>query len=193
MCFRFDPNGNYTRKEFLMGYPIINIWALSSSGILERFKWFPSEYLYMEEDGEKYCLTADKEGSSQIILGSTMMRQNDFIFDNDGRKIGIARSQCNDDKDMIITEQDYVEYGTTYGMDLDLMARDVPNENEIFVQPEVEATLPEVVRKASDDDTPIVDPVESPLSQSELDARPILGPILPPDLEIEEPPLVVTE
>ena len=122
MCFRYDPK-KQSRKEFLMGYPVINFYALDTHGMEQRFKWFPSEYLYLEKDGKKYCLTADKEGTTQITFGSTLMRQNDFIFDNEDHRIGIARSKCNDDRDMIITEQDYVDYGTTYGMDLNLVQK----------------------------------------------------------------------
>jgi len=124
MCFRYDAAKYPNKKEFLMGFPVINIFANDVNGVKQRFKWFPSEYLYLEHDGKKFCMTADKEGSTQILFGSTLMRQNDFIFDNDNHQIGIARSKCNDDRDMIITERDYVEYGTTYGMDLDQIEKE---------------------------------------------------------------------
>ena len=47
------------------------------------------------------------------------MRQHDFIFDIDNDQLGVARSRCNDEVNMIMTEMDYVEYGTTYGIDID--------------------------------------------------------------------------
>ena len=44
------------------------------------------------------------------------MRQNDFIFDIDGKKIGIARSKCNNDPDMITSEDEYISFGTNLGL-----------------------------------------------------------------------------
>jgi hypothetical protein len=46
------------------------------------------------------------------------MRQNDFIFDIEGRRIGTARSTCNDDPDMITKEASFSELGgSTFGLD----------------------------------------------------------------------------
>lgn len=105
LCFRYNGQGDpKVKKEFLMGYPIITFFAGDSDYKLQKFKWYPSEYLYLESDNLKYCLTADREGTNQITFGSTLMRQNDFIFDVASRKIGIARSQCNDEPTMILTE-----------------------------------------------------------------------------------------
>lgn len=113
MCFRYNDLKYPDKKEFLLGYPIITFEAVGSDGeTIHQIKWFPSEYLYLETDGLKYCLTADREGESRITFGSTLMRQNAYIFDVEKRKIGIARSRCNDDPDMILTEQDYIDYGT---------------------------------------------------------------------------------
>jgi len=57
--------------------------------------------MYLEKDGQKYCLAADKHSSREVLLGTTTMRQNEFIFDIENRRIGQARSHCNDDPDMI--------------------------------------------------------------------------------------------
>ena len=121
LCYRYNGQGDpKVKKEFLLGYPIINFFAGDTNHTLQKFQWFPSEYLYLESDNRKYCLTADREGSSQITFGSTLMRQNDFIFDVKNKQIGIARSKCNDEQTMILTEQDYVDYGTSYGIDLSI-------------------------------------------------------------------------
>ena len=45
------------------------------------------------------------------------MRQNDFIFDIDGKKIGVARSTCNSDINMVLSEDDYWMYNTSFGLD----------------------------------------------------------------------------
>lgn len=53
------------------------------------------------------------------------MKQNAYIFDIENHKIGVARSKCNDDQDMIFTEQDYLDYGTEYGIDKTLMEKTI--------------------------------------------------------------------
>jgi hypothetical protein len=70
----------------------------------------------LEKDGTKYCLAADKGSGNEVLFGSTLMRQNDFIFDIDAKQIGIARSKCNDDPDMVISEEDYISFGTDFGI-----------------------------------------------------------------------------
>ena len=46
------------------------------------------------------------------------MRQHDYIFDILNLRIGVARSKCNDDPNMIMTVNDYYEYGNLYGIDV---------------------------------------------------------------------------
>jgi hypothetical protein len=53
-----------SKKDFLLGYPIIKFTALSDDGNeLHEIKWYPSEYLYLEGDERKYCVAADQESS----------------------------------------------------------------------------------------------------------------------------------
>jgi len=72
--------------------------------------------LYLEKGDDKYCLSADVNTGNEVLFGSTLMRQNDFIFDIDGKKIGIARSKCNNDPDMITSEDEYISFGTNLGL-----------------------------------------------------------------------------
>jgi len=70
-------------------------------------------------DNDKYCLLADiGEKSSEILFGSTLMRQYDYIMDVDNKMIGIARAKCSEDELMIISEYDYLDYGTDFGLNL---------------------------------------------------------------------------
>ena len=111
ICFKYD--GVMDKKEFFMGYPIIRFQVAKG----KFFNWYPSEYLYLEKDGAKYCVAADKNiGSREVLFGSTLMRQNAFIFDTDSYNIGFARTKCNDEPSMIISEQDYIDFGNTYGL-----------------------------------------------------------------------------
>jgi hypothetical protein len=88
-----------------MGYPVIN--------------FFPSEYLYLERDGNRYCLAADKNSKSdEILFGSTLIRQNNIVFDVSNRLIGIARAKCNEEPTMIESLQDYIDYGNTFGLNV---------------------------------------------------------------------------
>jgi hypothetical protein len=52
-------------------------------------RWYPSEYFFVEKPGV-YCLAIDPFGSSnEMIIGGSMMRQNNFIFDIETKRVGI--------------------------------------------------------------------------------------------------------
>ena len=46
------------------------------------------------------------------------MRQYDYVFDIDNKKIGVGRAKCSNDPNMILSEQDYIDYGNTYGLEI---------------------------------------------------------------------------
>lgn len=118
-CFMFDSKYQGRDKEFLLGYPVINFYATDEKGEKFPIKWFPSEYLYKYNDGQKYCLTADTtRNAHEILFGSTLMRQYDYVFDIDNKKIGVGRARCSHDPNMILSEQDYIDYGNTYGLEI---------------------------------------------------------------------------
>jgi hypothetical protein len=75
VCFDYDKErfANNT-QEFFLGYPIINIHTKLIDGQVSRIQWFPSEYLYLNKKGDKYCLAADKGHDYQIMFGTTLMR-----------------------------------------------------------------------------------------------------------------------
>jgi hypothetical protein len=66
-------------------------------------KWYPSEYLFKQSE-YRYCLMADKSEENFTTFGASFMKHNDYIFDLDNNKIGIARSKCSDDAYMIVSE-----------------------------------------------------------------------------------------
>lgn len=122
MCFSYDQsvyeaNGEDRTKEFLMGYPIIKFHAKDLHGKDTTIDWYPSEYLYREPSGQMYCLAADKNSDpNQVIFGSTLMRQHQYIFDVQNSRIGVSRANCSKDHDIIVTETDYVATGRTFGL-----------------------------------------------------------------------------
>ena len=37
-----------------------------------------------------------------MIIGGSMMRQNNFIFDLEAKRLGVVRAKCSEDPNMII-------------------------------------------------------------------------------------------
>jgi hypothetical protein len=49
--------------------------------------------------------------ANEIMIGGTMMRQYNFIFDIDTNRLGIARASCNDDPNEVLYEQEMIDNG----------------------------------------------------------------------------------
>lgn len=87
MCFNYDqslygPDKKFSTKDFLLSYPVIKFHVKDTKGRESPLIWYPSEYLYLDPNGKMYCLAADKQNDpTRVLLGSTFMRQNQFIFD----------------------------------------------------------------------------------------------------------------
>jgi hypothetical protein len=50
-------------------------------------------------------------------MGGTFMRQNNFIFDVEGNRVGVARAYCNIDINQIRNEQEMIASGQRWGLD----------------------------------------------------------------------------
>lgn len=61
-----------------------------------EYHWYPSEYLYRYTNYE-YCFAAETQGGNEIMMGGTLLRQHNLIFDIDNNQIGIAHASCNFD------------------------------------------------------------------------------------------------
>ena len=122
MCFHFDtdvygPGRRNTTKDFMLSYPIFKFYAKDIRGKDTTINWYPSEYLYLEPSGKMYCLAADKNNdNNQVLFGSTLMRQYQYIFDIESDRIGMVRTNCSHDDDMILTRDDYISTGRTFGL-----------------------------------------------------------------------------
>jgi len=91
--YRFVASDGFTVKEFFDSFPVIKVNIPGGKVI----KWFPSEYFY-EETHNLYCLTVDPFGSSgSMVIGGSMMRQSMYIFDLEGRQLGIVRAHWSED------------------------------------------------------------------------------------------------
>ena len=81
-----------------------------------RLDWFPSEYLYREKLG-LYCVALDISSQHELLIGGTLMRQHAFVFDIQNNNLGIARAKCNEDPNMILSEEELILYGQRYALD----------------------------------------------------------------------------
>ena len=60
------------------------------------------------------------------------MRQNNVIFDIENKLIGMARAKCNFEPTMILSEQDYIDYGNTFGLDTDQIKNEVEVDETLW-------------------------------------------------------------
>ena len=86
-----------------------------------NLEWYPSEYLYRDKL-DQYCLAVEKNyRMNEIIIGGTLMRQHNFIFDVENQKVGIARAQCNVDINQVKSVDEMISQGgQRYGLDPNL-------------------------------------------------------------------------
>ena len=102
-CWKFNTNarkGGRDLVEYFRSFPVLTFKNSDGAYI----KWFPSEYLY-EERPKTWCLSIDPFGSdTEMIIGGSMMRQNNFIFDLEAKNLGVVRSTCSADPNMILDE-----------------------------------------------------------------------------------------
>eukprot|EP00347_Sterkiella_histriomuscorum_P001127 403373223 len=127
ICFKYDEK-KFAKGPlpFFMTYPILKFKVKThDENRTMYFDWFPSEYLYRDKN-DQYCIGAEKYSRNEIIIGGTMMRQHNFIFDVEENKVGIARAQCNKDFNQIKSVQEMIESGQKYGLD--------PNHSESLHQ-----------------------------------------------------------
>lgn len=55
----------------------------------------------------EYCLALEKfPRANEILLGGTFLRQNNYIFDIENSRIGVARASCNTDPNQIADQAD---------------------------------------------------------------------------------------
>ena len=96
LCFSYDekefPEGPY---DYFRSFPILR-FELGNEDEIYQMDWYPSEYLYREK-ASRYCVAIDIQNGSEMILGGTMMRQHNFVFDLDNQRMGVARAVCNED------------------------------------------------------------------------------------------------
>ena len=56
-------------------------------------------------------MAIDIQPGNEMIIGGTLMRQHNFIFDVDNQRVGIARASCNYDPNQIQTEEELILAG----------------------------------------------------------------------------------
>ena len=64
---------------------------------MKAFLWSPSEYFFFDHGSKMYCLAAEpEEDTTLIVLGTSMMRQHNFIFEVKNGRVGIAKAKCSE-------------------------------------------------------------------------------------------------
>ena len=93
-------------KDFFTGYPAVSFTYLTTSGKPYKYNWQASEYFY-KGGTNKYCFAAEKQNDTQLLIGTTHMRQYNYIFNVEDKTIGIARTKCSDDKNMVPNSDEF--------------------------------------------------------------------------------------
>ncbi len=116
MCFSYDENefsdGPY---DYFRSFPILR-FKIGNSVEDYNLDWYPSEYLYRERKG-RYCVAIDIQEGREMIIGGTLMRQHNFIFDIDQNLVGISRASCSHDPNQVKHEQELIAAGQRYALD----------------------------------------------------------------------------
>lgn len=96
MCFSYSeqefPDGPY---DYFRSFPMLR-FLLGTEDEDLTLNWYPSEYLYREKPG-KYCVAIDISHSYELLIGGTLMRQHNFVFDVDNVRMGVSHATCNHD------------------------------------------------------------------------------------------------
>ena len=116
LCFSYDakefPDGPY---DFFRSFPILR-FQIGSAQEDYNLDWYPSEYLYREKEG-RYCVALDIQNGDELIIGGTLMRQHNFVFDIDNQRMGVARATCSYDPNQVKTEQELILAKQRYALD----------------------------------------------------------------------------
>lgn len=116
VCFKYDPKlYDKNQKEYFIGYPIIKFFINNNQGNETLFNWYPSEYLY-RYNLTSFCFGATMRPQNWIMIGMTMMRQHHFYFSPEQNIVSIARANCSDDSNMMLSENDYLQYDFDFGL-----------------------------------------------------------------------------
>ena len=116
LCFTYSvkefPDGPY---DYFRSFPILR-FKLGSDAKGYTLDWYPSEYLY-REGKDRYCIALDVQNTDTLIIGGTLMRQHNFVFDVDNQVVGIAHATCSEDPNQVKSESDLILAGQQYALD----------------------------------------------------------------------------
>ena len=89
-------------KHFFASFPVIALHTPQGNAL----RWYPSEYFYAVESkgGEKlYCMAKENYGrSTELLLGGSFMRQNNFEFNTEDEELAYSRARCSHDEQMLL-------------------------------------------------------------------------------------------
>lgn len=109
-----------------------------------------------------------------MIIGGTLMRQHNFVFDIDNNLVGIARASCSHDPNQVKHEQELIIAGQRYALD--------PTHTESLNE-ECDHTG-SVLRQPREEHSP--DPRPTWTDEVEIVEEPKVGPDVGPEDPVEE-------
>ena len=117
ICFYYDesrfPQGPL---KFFESFPIIRIKLAGKPSNNEQYlNWFPSEYFY-RLNAQQYCVAAERSWNEEVMMGGTLIRQHNLIFDIENNRLGIAHSSCSADSNQVKSESQLIQAGQKLGM-----------------------------------------------------------------------------
>jgi len=90
-CWARNTNDFPTQGEFFATFPTFKFYFGKESEA--EYEWRAEDYLYKEEDNERYCLGLARY-ERETILGGTFMKNHDVLFDKDNKRLGFVRANC---------------------------------------------------------------------------------------------------
>jgi hypothetical protein len=95
ICFDYDESIYVEGPlKFFEKFPNLKFKLISTNSTLFDLVWYPSEYLYRKVS-DKYCIAAEQQNGDEIMIGGTLLRQHNFVFDIDNSRVGIAHAVCS--------------------------------------------------------------------------------------------------
>ena len=92
ICFEYHDEDV---QEYMMTYPVLKVRLEDVDEHPFELQWYPSEYLIRQDN--RYCVAVDKQYSNEVMLGGTILRQHNLIFDIEKGQLGVVQATCSPD------------------------------------------------------------------------------------------------
>ena len=101
ICFNYQGTD---LSQYFLSYPVLQFQLKNTDSDMFNFEWYASEYLY-SYSSNIYCIAAEEQQGGQVMLGGTILRQHNLVFDLQNNKVGFAHATCNTDANQVLSVQ----------------------------------------------------------------------------------------